>query len=116
MKFKDIYYYAQGTIRYKLFYSIFAGLIRDHILQQIFFRVNSMDMKCYEDGQCKLCGCKTTALQMCDKACDKPCYPPMMNKKDWHTANTLKFHVDMERDHVWLVDAEKFKLMKDEME
>ena len=43
-----------------------------------------MDKKCYNDGTCKLCGCITTALQMCNKPCDKPCYPVMMNKRLWN--------------------------------
>lgn len=35
------------------------------------------------NGSCKICGCDTTALQMADKACPKPCYPPMMNRENW---------------------------------
>ena len=42
-----------------------------------------MDPECYEEGYCKMCGCNTTALQMADKPCNKPCYPKMMGKKDW---------------------------------
>ena len=42
-----------------------------------------MDTKCYTAGECKLCGCETTALQMANKQCDKPCYPPMMSKGKW---------------------------------
>ena len=42
-----------------------------------------MDTECYEQGSCKICHCDTTALQMANKACGKPCYPKMMNKADW---------------------------------
>lgn len=28
-----------------------------------------------------MCGCHTTALQMANKSCDKPYYPPMMSKR-----------------------------------
>lgn len=114
MKIKDIFYYIQGNIRYKLFYSIFVGLIRNHILEQIYYRINSMDIKCFADGQCKMCGCKTIALQMCDKACDKPCYPPMMNKWRWNRA--VQTSCEIEGDNIWLVTKDKFKLMPDDLE
>ena len=81
---KNIIAYIQGNLRYKLFYSNFAFLIRSHIREQIQIRINSMDPECYNAGECKICGCQTTALQMADKACDKPCYPNMMNKKQWN--------------------------------
>jgi hypothetical protein len=42
-----------------------------------------MDKECYNNGQCKLCGCETTALQMANKGCDKPCYPAMLDESDW---------------------------------
>ena len=80
---KNIISYIQGNLRYKLYYSIFAFLIPKHIREQITARINSMDRQCYNDGQCKMCGCQTTALQMADKACDKPCYPKMMSRMDW---------------------------------
>jgi phospholipase C len=43
-----------------------------------------MDKECYENGSCKICGCATTALQMADKQCDKPCYPKMMSRSIWY--------------------------------
>ena len=81
---ENILAYIQGNLRYKLFYSNFAFLIRLHIREQIEARIRSMDPECYNAGECKLCGCQTTALQMADKACDKPCYPKMMIKKQWN--------------------------------
>ena len=83
IKLKNIIAYIQGNLRYKLYYSKFAFLIRPHIREQIQARINSMDKQCYNEGQCKMCGCQTTALQMANKACDKPCYPKMLNKRDW---------------------------------
>ena len=80
---KNIQAYIQGKLRYKLYYSKFAFLIRKHIREQIEVRINSMDRQCYYDGQCKMCGCTTTALQMANKACDKPCYPKMLTKSKW---------------------------------
>ena len=83
--FKNIYYYLQGSLRYKLFYSNYMSLIPKHVREQIEYRVSVMDPECYEQGQCKICGCKTIALQMANKSCPKPCYPPMMNRKEWKT-------------------------------
>lgn len=84
----NIYSYFIGNYRYKLYYSKYKFLIRKHILEQIEYRINSMDQECYNNGQCKICGCKTTALQMANKACDKPCYPKMMNFLDQKFAKT----------------------------
>lgn len=46
-----------------------------------------MQVDCYLNGVCTKCGCTTTALQMANKACDKPCYPEMMNKQQWNDFN-----------------------------
>ncbi len=75
--------FLQGNIRYKIYYSPLRCFIRKHVLQQINFRIKVMKKECYASGSCVECGCKTTALQMCSKACEGGCYPPMMNKKDW---------------------------------
>lgn len=82
-KISDIFAYIQGYTRYQIFYSPFGWLMRKHIFEQIVWRINVMDIECFEQGSCKICGCDTTALQMANKACPKPCYPKMMNKKDW---------------------------------
>ena len=80
---KDIWYFIQGSIRYTLFYGNFAFLIPKHIREQIKYRIRVMDRGCYSAGECKICGCTTTALQMANKSCPKPCYPPMKSKKEW---------------------------------
>jgi hypothetical protein len=82
-EWKDAWYYFQGNLRYKLFYSCFKFLLRLHIFEQICARIISMENDCYSNGECIMCGCKTTALQMCNKSCNKLCYPPMMSKKRW---------------------------------
>ena len=87
----NILNYIQGNIRYQLYYSKFAFLIPKYIREQIDIRINSMDSQCYKEGQCKMCGCSTTALQMCDKACDKPCYPPILNKEAWEKFKSFKY-------------------------
>ena len=81
---KNIYAYIQGNIRYKLYYNRnLSWLIPLYIKEQIDCRIKSMDRECYFKGMCKLCGCQTTALQMANKACDKPCYPAMLSKQSW---------------------------------
>lgn len=80
----DIWHYILGHLRYSAYYSRrFKWLIRRHISRQITYRIVWMDRECYENGSCKLCGCETTALQMADKSCKKPCYPEILSKKRW---------------------------------
>lgn len=94
MKFRynpyNIYSYLLGNFRYKLYYKYprFKFLVPGYVWEQIEARIKSMDKECYNNGECKICGCKTTALQMANKACDKPCYPKMMNFLDWKFAKT----------------------------
>lgn len=107
---KNIVSYIQGNIRYKLFYSKFSWLIPSHIKKQIEIRINSMDKKCYNDGSCKMCGCKTTALQMANKTCDKPCYPGMLNKKKFkRMINTEYIFKD---NFMWQYDLKNNKFIK----
>lgn len=108
--FKNIKSYLQGKIRYRLFYSKFACLIPKHIREQITYRINSMDLECYEQGQCKLCHCETTALQMANKACDKPCYPEMQTKQNW---GYLKLGSAMVSEgNWWSLDEARLKFIK----
>ena len=108
---KNILYYAQGNLRYKLFYSKFAFLIRKHIREQIEIRIKSMDPICYSNGECKECGCETTHLQMCNKACDKSCYPVMLSKEDWGKIkdNGLVWG-ESNRKTLWGIQNNKFVL------
>jgi len=80
---QNILAYLLGHLRYKLYYSKLQGLIRWHILDQIEMRIEVMETECYNEGNCKMCGCTTTALQMANKSCNKPCYPPMLSAKNW---------------------------------
>ena len=82
---KDVYYYFQGNFRYKAYYSNrWNFLLSSWMQNQIKFRISVMDRDCYNEGSCKLCGCETTALQMSDKPCDKPCYPRMMKFTEYY--------------------------------
>lgn len=91
---KNIFAYIQGNIRYKLFYSKFYWLIPSHIISQIEIRIKSMNKTCYSQGSCIMCGCKTTALQMSNKACDNPCYPRMLNKYEFRLIKEIPMEVD----------------------
>jgi hypothetical protein len=99
----DIFYYFQGKIRYKLFYSRFKGLLSTHIKEQILYRIGVMNPICRKQGSCIKCGCETTALQMCNKACDGNCYPPMMNAVDWNCKSSYK----IDEDTIWLFNPKK---------
>ena len=104
---RDVISYIQGTIRYKLFYSNFKGLIRKHIREQIEFRIMVMDKECYNNGSCTICGCTTTALQMANKPCDKPCYPKMYCKRAWKVINPIL-------NRLWERDKEHYyKIVKE---
>lgn len=84
LKWSNIKAYLVGHYRERLYYSPrFVWLMRDHIYQQITYRIIVMDRKCLEDGQCKMCGCETTALQMAGKSCEGECYPKMMKREEW---------------------------------
>lgn len=81
---KDVWYYVQGNFRYKLYYSRWKWLMRKHLREQIGFRISVMRKECFENGECVVCGCATTALQMCSKMCEDACYPPMMWGHEWN--------------------------------
>lgn len=105
---KNVIAYIQGKLRYKLYYtSNFKWLIRKHIREQIDTRIASMDRDCFNQGQCKMCGCETTALQMANKACDKPCYPKMLSKKQWKILKDNK--IILQDGKVWQLRKGKFK-------
>jgi len=116
---KNVWAYLQGNFRYKLYYSkSYIGkklknvLISKHILEQIDTRISSMDKECYEGGQCKICGCKTTALQMANKSCDKPCYPVMLSKEQWNFLKEGGTIYDKVTDKFWTIKKFQFKEVK----
>lgn len=94
----DIWHYIIGNYRYWLYYNSIVSilceadihLIRVHIRQQIDWRISMMNKECYNEGSCIKCGCSTTQLQMCNKACDGKCYPKMLSRKHWNIFKTGK--------------------------
>lgn len=103
----NIFYFIQGNIRYRLYYNkILSKLIRKHIREQIDYRIAVMSKECYDTGSCTMCGCKTTALQMSNKSCNKPCYPPMMKKKEWEL---FKLYVPvLINNDIWSIKEKTF--------
>ena len=110
INYVNIKSYLVGNFRYRLYYSKFKWLIKNHIVEQIDWRTQVMDKQCYDQGSCILCGCPTIALQMSNKACDKPCYPTMMNKSDWFVFEHGGIVYDKETDFCWqMINKELIK-------
>jgi hypothetical protein len=59
-----------------------------------------------------MCGCSTTALQMCNKACDKPCYPSMLSRKEWKEAKRIGFVYDEETSRTWALNIKNLNFKK----
>jgi hypothetical protein len=108
----NILAYLQGNIRELCYFKKnLKFLIRKHIREQIQYRLYMMDDQCKKSGHCIICGCATPGLQMADKACDKPCYPAMVNKADWFTFkyfNKIKFDYSGE-ECVMTIEKKRFK-------
>lgn len=117
---KDVWYYIQGNVRYTLWYwksnynysskyirYIYLiplhKLIPSYIREQIEYRIKWMNKECYNQGSCIKCGCQTTHLQMCNKACEGNCYPQMMTKSQWSRYNTFReISFDKNKCIVWI--------------
>lgn len=95
----DVWHYLVGHYRYWLWYtvnkdtSIKPKLMRQHIWEQINYRISQMNPKCYAAGSCERCGCNTTELQMASKTCEGLEYPPMINKNSWDKYKIGKYTV-----------------------
>lgn len=99
---RDVLYFVQGQFRYLLYYSsnkVLYSLMRNHIREQIRYRIRIMNSTCYNSGSCIYCGCATTALQMASKTCDGGEYPPMVNSTTW------KLFVE---EGLYIADREKY--------
>lgn len=84
MTLNQVREYLVGHFRNTLYYhDKFKYLIRTHIREQIAFRIEVMNQKCYDKGICVACSCDTTAKQCIKNSCDNLCYPPFMSKKVW---------------------------------
>lgn len=110
---EDVIDYFRGMIRYRLWNSKYYFFIPLHIREQINFRIEVMDKDCFENGTCKLCGCMTTALQMANKACEKPCYPHMLNKKDWKSFKSNLAVYDIHTKLLWQLTRKGMLIKKE---
>lgn len=111
-KIRDIIAYLQGNYRYKLYYSdskFIRKLMREHIREQIDFRIKVMFPECFMKGQCVKCGCSTTKLQMANKACEMPCYPVMMTEIQWRLFLHKGCHTD--KHGIWYLKYENNKVI-----
>ena len=109
INFENIVAYLQGNIRYKIYYSRWKFLIPYYIMDQIVHRIMSMKIECYNNGSCTECGCRTTQLQMCNKACEGKCYPKMLSRKRWKFM--LKGSPISIDNTLWILEHGKFKII-----
>lgn len=108
-KLNNIWSYFLGNYRYFIYYSPVSYLLmRKFIHEQIEMRVASMNLTCYQDGACTECGCKTIALQMCNRACEGDCYPEMATKDVWYNI-LLKDKIGIFKSGLWKITNNKFK-------
>lgn len=101
--------FFRGNIRYWLYWNA-KYFLTDNIIEQFEMRVKVMDRDCYNNGECKVCGCRTLNLQMCNKACEGHCYPRMMSRKQWRQFNSGNPFID--GDLVWYKLSDGFQLVK----
>lgn len=112
-----VFYYMQGNIRLFLYYS-WGGklkfLLPLHIQEQFEYRMNSINRKCFMEGQCEICKCSVPGLQMANKSCDKPCYPPFVDKKTWEKSKLSNVLLSKKVDNLWFIDnnIKRFALVK----
>lgn len=97
----DIIDYFRSQVRYYMYYHK-KHWLKPHILEQISFRINlMMDKECYNRGSCKICGCKTTYLQMANKSCEGECYPHIMTKSEWEKFKSMGSYFSENSDYYW---------------
>lgn len=106
---KNIFWYLQGTTRYRIMSSWFKNIFPWYLRDQIEHRVNSMHTICRTQGSCKECGCMTPALAYCDEECLGRCYPRMLNKKEYKNIITGGLFCDIETALIWIIKDGKFK-------
>ena len=105
-KYLDVrnwWWFLQGYGRWLLVKAFGYGILREHILEQVIARTRSADIECKRGGRCKICGCHTPMLFYADKACDKPCYPRMMGRREW-----MRFKI-LDNDEWMYLDGRFYK-------
>lgn len=82
--FNNIRGFLQGHYR-TLLKDFYPEALPEHIEEQFIYRCE-VAKECLELGECKHCGCSTPEKFLENRGCsneENPCYPPMMEKKDW---------------------------------
>jgi hypothetical protein len=72
--------YIQGNLR--KFLEDYPGVIGDHVYEQVQWRLGIMNEECLIKKECP-CECTCPQKQYEDRACEKNCYPDMMEEEDW---------------------------------
>ena len=113
-KIRKILDYLVGNYRHFLYYRPFLKkrFMRQHIAEQIFYRIKSMDKKCFYEASCKECGCKCTELQMCNSPCEGGCYPEMLDKFGWKvfkSATINRYYIQLNNKVMWRLINSKFE-------
>jgi hypothetical protein len=110
---KNICAFIQGNYRFYIWYTfpkLRNRIIRKHILEQVEYRVNSMNRDCYNNGFCK-CGCKTINLQFADKTCTDICYPAMVSERMWDYLKKSQKDLRL-NGFLWKLDIVNKRFMK----
>jgi hypothetical protein len=120
----DMWHYIVGNYRYFFYYggtlSRKSGIIswlrkqvlREYIKEQIAFRIHVMKQECYDNGECIMCGCSTTQLQMCAKTCDDNCYPPLLSKDNWYFFKRGVLMWSENNAYCWQYISTEFKIFR----
>jgi hypothetical protein len=78
----NAWYYISGNVRSYLYYNNLFFLLSENTIFQFLFRLQVMDKKCYDTGQC-YCSCSVPEMQFSNKRCEKDCYPPFMSHNNF---------------------------------
>lgn len=100
----NVWAYLTGNIRFWLSrHRATRWMVGEMTILQIIFRLFMMDDECYDNGQCKECGCKTINLQFASKRCKGDCYPELMRGRKF--IKFLNGKVTKVGKNVWKLDV-----------
>lgn len=78
---KNIKGFLLGNFR-QFIRSNFPSYLPTHIEEQFLYRISIMNQDCLNNKQCP-CSCAVPAKQIEDRACEKNCYPDMLDEMKW---------------------------------
>ena len=60
------------------------GILEEHIMEQVAYRMSICDETCGKQGQCKSCGCKYPERLYSSSSCNNgELFPDMMDNQQW---------------------------------